>query len=44
MSIGEILCLRNVYLTGIDYDPGQENQSSQKISKKDLSSGFIQLF
>lgn len=44
MSIGEILCFR-VYLTNRAYDPGQENQSSQKkISKKSLSSGFIQPF
>lgn len=44
MSIGEILCLRNVYLTGIDYDPGQENQSSQKISKKRFVKWFHSTF
>lgn len=33
MSIGEILCFR-VYLTNRAYDPGQENQSSQKKSLK----------
>ena len=44
MSIGEILCLINFYSTGIDYDPRQENQSSQKISKKRFVKWFHSTF